>query len=222
MRPTHLTLRDTPFQAKPSVVYTYTKTFVAGFVPDAVLKKTSLLSLLPDCQRRNRPREKLTHSREDSTLTLSLLFLLATRLKMANITRSAKPGSDWSEVELIAYNITVDTQPPQDFFRTNAEVPLDDIDPSLINSTRLHWHADGVTDKTCHFLAYLDLATNSGHESFLSDFPRETLRVLGFEERGLALATNFSIPLTICGDGSPTAQALVCLVAPGSIILLIY
>ncbi|KAH9970006.1 hypothetical protein BGW80DRAFT_1334162 [Lactifluus volemus] len=137
---------------------------------------------------------------------------------MAKIIRSAKSSSDWTYNELIAYNITVVAQSPQDFFRTNTEPSLDDIDPSLINSTV---DADDVGDSTFHYLTYLDLATKATQESFIDIFARETLLVLGFEERGLAISTGFTIPLTICGDDRRTAQTDVCLLSRRSMILLI-
>jgi hypothetical protein len=137
---------------------------------------------------------------------------------MANIIRSAKSSNDWSYNELIAYNITVVSQSPQDFFRTNTEPSLDDIDPSLINSTV---DADNVDDSTSRYLTYLDLATKAAQETWIDEFARQTLLILGFEERELAIITALPISLTICGDDSCTAQTDVCLLSRRSTILLI-
>jgi hypothetical protein len=137
---------------------------------------------------------------------------------MANLIRSAKSGSDWTANELIAYNITVVTQSPQDFFRGNTEPSLNDMDPSLITSTA---DADNLTDNTFEYLAHLDLASKATQESFIDEFARKTLRVLGFVERGLLLTTRFSIPLTICGDDHRTAQTDVCLFSRQSMVLLV-
>jgi hypothetical protein len=131
---------------------------------------------------------------------------------MANLIRSAKPCSDWGDYELMAYNITVIAQSPEIFFRGNSAQSLDDIDPSLINSTV---YVEDVADDTFQYLTYLDLAINGGRESFIDDFARETLRILGFEERGLALTMHHTISLTNSGVDNHTtsAQPDVCLVA---------
>jgi hypothetical protein len=75
------------------------------------------------------------------------------------------------------------------------------LDPSLIN----------FADHTFRYLTHLALATNAGQESLIDDFAQETLRLLGFEERGLALSIRYIIPLTICGDNRRIAQTNVCL-----------
>jgi hypothetical protein len=137
---------------------------------------------------------------------------------MANLIRSPKSGSDWTTNELIAYNITVTAQSPKEFFRRNTEPPLVDVDPSLVDSAV---DADNVPDDTFQYLTHLDLATNAGQESLIVEFSRETLRILGFAERGLALSTRYIIPLTICGDNRRTAQTDVCLLDRRSMILLI-
>ena len=137
---------------------------------------------------------------------------------MANLIRSPKSGSDWTTNELIAYNITVTAQSPQEFFRRSTEPPLVGVDSSLIDSAV---DTDNVPDDTFQYLTHLDLATNAGQESLIDDFSRETLRILGFSERGLALSTRYIIPLTICGDNRRTAQTDVCLLDRRSMILLI-
>ncbi|KAH9970040.1 hypothetical protein BGW80DRAFT_1461651 [Lactifluus volemus] len=134
---------------------------------------------------------------------------------MANLIRSAKPSNSWSAYELTAYNITVIAQSPQEFFRRNPTPPLDDLDPLLINSTvdAVDHDAVDVADDTFHYFTHLDLATSGGHENFVDDFARETLRILGFVERGLSLSMRFMIPLVICGENSLVAPMDVCLIA---------
>ena len=137
---------------------------------------------------------------------------------MANILRSSKSGSDWTSNELIAYNINIRTQSPQAFFRRHAEATLEDVDPLLINSTV---DADNVPDDTFKYLSYLDVASNATQEAFIDLFSQETLRVLGFEERGLILGARVVIPLIICGDSLRSAQTDVCLLDRRSMILLV-
>jgi hypothetical protein len=138
----------------------------------------------------------------------------------SSLFRSPKSGRDWTANELIAYNITVTTQSPQEFFLRNPEPSLVGLDPSLIDSAV---DAENVPDQTFRYLTQLDLATShsASQESLINDFSRETLRLLGFEERGLALSTRYIIPLTICGDSRRTAQTDVCLLDRRSMIILL-
>ena len=53
---------------------------------------------------------------------------------MAQLIRSAKYGSDWTSMELYAYNITITPTSPADFFQLAAEPSLDDLDPSILTS----------------------------------------------------------------------------------------
>jgi len=117
----------------------------------------------------------------------------------------------------MAYNITVSTRSPREFFLQNPEPSLVGLDPSLINSAV---DAENVPDNTFRYLSHLDLATNAGQESFFDNFSRETLSLLGFEERGLVLTTRHIIPLTIRGDDR-VAQTDVCLLDRRSMILLV-
>jgi hypothetical protein len=135
--------------------------------------------------------------------------------RMANLFQSPKSCKDWTTNDLIAYNITVTAQSPQQFFLQNPEPPLTNtniVHPSLINDAD-----NNVPDVTFHYLTQLDLASNASHhqKAFIVDFSRETLRILGFAERGLALCTYY----TISPDNS--AQPDVCLLHRRSRILLI-
>src|SRR6266478_901945 len=116
---------------------------------------------------------------------------------MAHLTRSAKPGSDWSAYELLAYNIVISPLPPDEFFPT-PDQSLDDIDPTILNSP-----PDDTTPTTPRkYLAYLELATSAAQRSFIYNFAAHTLILLDFEERYYVVARRFAIPLTICGEGS--------------------
>ncbi|KAI0250796.1 hypothetical protein BJV78DRAFT_1217017 [Lactifluus subvellereus] len=139
---------------------------------------------------------------------------------MANIIRSARPGSDWSENELLAYNITVRRQSAIDFFGREPG-PIDHLDPNLLSSADPSIVAD-FSKETYRFLAYLDLASraNAGQESAIDDLAKSILEVTGFDELGTILCTRYDIPFTICGDRR-SARADVSLVHISSVILLI-
>jgi hypothetical protein len=125
---------------------------------------------------------------------------------MANLIRSAKSGSDWTDNELIAYNITVASISPSEFFPT-PEPSLDLIDPA-------------ISDVATEYLDYLDLAARATQENFINDFAAETLKLLGFNERGTTVSTRYIIPLTICGEANHVAQTDVCLIHRPTFILL--
>ena len=141
---------------------------------------------------------------------------------MANIIRSPKSGNDWGLYEMSAYNINVADQLPEEFFHRNPESPdfkLLGIDPLLIDSDIDAEDSDVPDNMAFQYLTHLDLAMTH-LESFITDVARETLRILGFAERDLALSTHFMIPLTICGDVQFT-RTDVCLLNRQTMILLI-
>lgn len=133
--------------------------------------------------------------------------------------RSAKSGSDWSKNELIAYNISVSPVPVEEFFSSVAEPSLDHLDPNILTAPA---GADGpnLSDAVIAYLGYLDLAARVTQESSI-DFAVRTLDLLGFNERGIVVATRYAIPLTICADSNRIAQADVCLLHRPTMVLLV-
>jgi hypothetical protein len=131
---------------------------------------------------------------------------------MANLIRSAKSGSDWTTNDLLAYNIRVSSQSPDEFYGQPLPTvaSLSSLDPNLLSGTL---GTQGLSDETYRLLQYLDLASraNSGQESAIDDFAREILRALGYEKRGLLLRSRYAIPLLISGDPNRSAQTDVCL-----------
>ncbi|KAG2355272.1 hypothetical protein BDR07DRAFT_1474120 [Suillus spraguei] len=121
----------------------------------------------------------------------------------ARLIRSAKSGSDWTFNDLMAYNITVTPQSPEQFFRQNHGTLLEGVDPSLRNSSV---DDKNISDAVFEYLGHLDLATNAIEESFIDAFAQKTLQILGFVERGLILAARHNIPLRICGDDQRVAE----------------
>ncbi|KAG5645736.1 hypothetical protein DXG03_005432 [Asterophora parasitica] len=132
---------------------------------------------------------------------------------MADLIRSAKSGSDWTEHDLRGYNITVSPQRAENFYGISLPTVADlsTFDPHLVSSTL---STQGLSDETYRLLQYLDLAfkANPGQESAIHDFAREILRVLGYERRGFLLRSRYAIPLLICGDLNQSAQTDVSLI----------
>ena len=66
----------------------------------------------------------------------------------------------------------------------------------------------------------LATAARATQENFIDDFTAETLKLLGFNERGTTVSTRYVIPLTMCGEANRVAQTDVCLIhRPTSILL---
>lgn len=138
---------------------------------------------------------------------------------MANVARSAKSASEWTNKELIAYNITIASISPDKFF-PNPDPSLDHIDPAILSSP------PGIVNPAhsnvaAAYLGYLDLATRVTQQCFVNDFAAETLKLLAFNERGTTVSTRYTIPLTICGKADRVAQADVCLIRHRSVFILL-
>lgn len=138
---------------------------------------------------------------------------------MANAIRSAKSGSDWTANELLAYNIAVSPVAPQDFFPV-PDPPLNHIDPAILTAPPGATDP-AISDPASEYLGYLELAANATQESFIDTFAAETLKLLGFAERGTIVTTRFAIPLTICADDTHTAPTGACLLSRPSLVLLV-
>jgi hypothetical protein len=147
---------------------------------------------------------------------------------MAELIRSAKSGSDWTGHDLLAYNITVQSQSAPCFFGHHwhrdfdPEVsPIAHLDPNSIKSPPTSI-APGVSPATRRVLQYLDLASQINEESIIDEFARSILEVIGFNRQiGTAICVRHRIPLTICRDSSWAACADVCLLHLRSTILLV-
>ena len=108
---------------------------------------------------------------------------------MAKLIRSAKSGSDWGQNELMSYNITVATIPPQQFFHQAANPSLAGLDPTLITAPL---DVTDVSDDTYCFLSYLDLATNAGQETTMT-----TWLMSSSAQLALRNMDPFCIPITL-------------------------
>lgn len=138
---------------------------------------------------------------------------------MAYMCRYARSSYEWSRNELQAYHITITHISPEEFFLQRANPPVTDLDPALVN-TPLGVDDRNVSDDTCRFLSYLDLATNAGEDTAIDDFARELLHTVGYDERGYLLRTGHTVPLPICGSDRE-ASIGVCLLDRQSTILLV-
>jgi len=140
---------------------------------------------------------------------------------MANIIRSAKPGSDWSTNDLLAYNITIQTQTVVDFFGHELSSPIDHLDPILLspfdpNILSLDHSTCGISVQTYRFLEYLNTIScpNAPDYSELLAFANSVLEVTDFDRQiGMLLLMLYTLPLTICGDNDCKAIPDICLLS---------
>jgi len=137
---------------------------------------------------------------------------------MANIIRSAKPGSDWSTNDLVAYNITIQMQTVVDFFGHELS-PIDHLDPNLFSSFDPNLHSfdpsTGMSIETYRFFEYLDsVSFPNPDDSALLAFAHSVLQVTDFDRKiGTLLVILYGLPLTICGDNDRKAILDVCLLS---------
>lgn len=143
---------------------------------------------------------------------------------MAELIRTVKSGSEWSNNELLAYRIVFKPISPIQFFSESSPNPsLDHLDQALLTA------APGTIDtqlsnETIKYLSYLDFATTSDlrlEGGFIDGFARETLYLLGFAGHYSVIQNRHAIPLTICGRTDQTAETNACIVHLPNLVLLV-
>ena len=97
---------------------------------------------------------------------------------MASLLRSAKSGSDWGTIGILAYNIDIQFQDAATLFGVN---PLPQ--PAVDNEVLMRLDADDMTnDSNYRFVRYMDLAMDPvpTEESAVDDFAVHLLTMLGY------------------------------------------
>ncbi|KAF8240065.1 hypothetical protein L208DRAFT_1352965 [Tricholoma matsutake] len=139
---------------------------------------------------------------------------------MANLIRSAKSGSDWTESELAAYHITIVPQNKQEFFG------LDDLpapaSPSLAGFMTIEDREHAMDRETRKLLHYLDLALDPkvGQEAAVDNFAAKLLEKLGYDDGDRIIFIRRALPFLICGVSS-FAQTDVCVMDDNEVLLLV-
>jgi hypothetical protein len=137
---------------------------------------------------------------------------------MANVPRTPKSGSDWTDAELHANNIIVEYQDAATFFGVDP-LPQPAVAGELLNRLT----ADEMVDEANYkVLQYMDMAMNRvpESESAVTDFAVHLLSLLGYVPRPRIARTRVDIPLTICGQDCHAATDL-SIVERGEILLLV-
>ncbi|KAJ7187028.1 hypothetical protein C8R46DRAFT_1058618 [Mycena filopes] len=115
---------------------------------------------------------------------------------MANLTRSAKSGKDWTEYDLMAYNTSINIQDQnlQDFFGVAAVEALPDV-PASLNAI--------------------------GQEAAFDLFAEKLLDRLGYSQGRHITLIQQALPLLICGSVC-SGQTDVCVLNSSTEILLLF
>jgi hypothetical protein len=139
---------------------------------------------------------------------------------MANIIRSAKPGSEWTRNELRAYNIAVVPESLATFFGNPVLQPSTISPPILAHQ---EYPAAGLPDDDDRLFFDLmeeAMAPHPGEESAVDDFAVHLLRLLGYHRPNRYIRTRKDIPLFMCSSDTH-AKTDVCVTDRTSGILLL-
>jgi len=113
---------------------------------------------------------------------------------MSNLTRSAKSANEWPLVDQLAYNITVKTIAPNEFFSSTKPPSLGHLDPNILTAN----------------LAIFASPPKEVRNILLPILP-EPHSLLDFLKQKMVLSTGFKMPLAICRDFKKSARADVCI-----------
>ena len=135
---------------------------------------------------------------------------------MANIVLSAKSGSDWTDNELIAFNIRVNTVNAATFFNT-AQLPAPLVPPVILTNEK---RPQGPIPKpTRLFFRHMkDAAT--GEESSVNAFAAFLLGMVEYDEPDRVIHQRKEVSFVMCGT-VVTAKPSVCVMSPESQYLLL-
>ncbi|KAK7695589.1 hypothetical protein QCA50_000225 [Cerrena zonata] len=139
---------------------------------------------------------------------------------MANLIRSAKSGSDWTQTDLDAYHIEFFPEEPGVFFGINLAFTPPLVDKELLATV----DAQAMQkDRNVELINLLDLAMSPhGSKGAVSDFVVELFKVLGYVRRDRLACTRKNLALLICGE-LRQVETDVCLVdrSQNNILLLV-
>jgi hypothetical protein len=128
---------------------------------------------------------------------------------MANITRSAKSGDEWTSNELKAYNIIFTFQDAQTFF-DEIPLPAPSVSEDILSALTAD---DAVDDASYGLLAQLDLAmiASPAEEGAVVDSAVELLRSLGYVKRPRVIRTCMGLRFRVCEERK-WAKSDICII----------
>ena len=116
---------------------------------------------------------------------------------MAQLIRSAKSGSDWTDNDLFAFNIVTQDVGVATFFGA-PHLPPTTISPVVLNNALRPALRAVISKEDRLFFKYLDRA-NIGEEAAVDDFAGHILRMLNFDDDDRSIATKRDLSFTMCG-----------------------
>lgn len=116
---------------------------------------------------------------------------------MAQLIRSAKSGSGWSDNELFAFNIVIQDVDAATFFGT-PQLPATCISPVILNNVARPPPPAVVTKEERIFFEFLNRA-NVLEKAAVGDFAGHILRMLDFDGHKRSITTERELTFTMCG-----------------------
>jgi hypothetical protein len=154
---------------------------------------------------------KVSRFTDESQLSQSVWHL-----SMANIILSAKSGSDWTDNELTAFKIQVDTTDAATFFNT-AQLPAIHVSPVIIDNERRPQGTLAKNDRL--FFHYMKDAVK-GEESLVDDFAAFLLGMFGYDEPDRVIHQRKELSFIMCGK-AVDAKPDVCVMTESEYLLLV-
>ena len=129
---------------------------------------------------------------------------------MANLIRSVKPGSDWTDSELRAYNIKAIPESVATFFGS-PNLPPPTIGPAILAHQTYPAAGLPIDDERIFFYLLEEVMTPSEFGSAVVDFAIHLLRLLGYDKQNRIIHMRTIIPLYMCSANTHT-ETDVCVV----------
>jgi len=141
---------------------------------------------------------------------------------MADSTRKGKPSNNWTEAELMAYNLEIVEQSFVEFFNRKKLPSLPRAVRDFSATTTAMEHAREDDDNTWKLLYSLDLVELSidGEEEVVTHLAVRLLRTLGYASDRRLIITHQILPFLNCGAEFPS-WIDVCICDENDIILLL-
>jgi len=135
---------------------------------------------------------------------------------MANIVLSAKSGSDWTENELTAFNIRVDTVNAATFFNT-AQLPAPLVSPVILTNEK---RPQGPIPKHARLFFHYMKDAVTGEKSLVDDFAAFLLRMFEYGEPDRVIRQRKEVFFVMCGT-LVAAYPDVCVMTESQYLLLV-
>jgi len=145
----------------------------------------------------------------DKSSTVTITF-------MSKIVLSAKSGSDWTDNELTAFNIQVDTAESATFFNT-VQLPAPNVSPVILTNEA---RPQGILAKGDRLFFHYMRDAAKGEESSVDDFAAFILGMFNYDEPDRVIHNRKELSFIMCGavvDAKPD----VCVMSESEYLLLV-